>query len=190
MVTFSKCGTVSSDCMLTCQSKHTLFLHSRCQSYFLVSSHNGPVKLCQACFLCTRPLALNFMQHFLESEYSLAMATEPQAKWELSVLSVVSLSSWCSPLAWNKVRLKLSFTFVSSGPAGVGQGSVHLKWFWLTCSWCSWDSGPGLEPHSTLSVFPPSLLNLITCNFNALHPEPHTKLYNMVSLDGLADLWL
>lgn len=44
--------------------------------------------------------------------------------------------------------------------------------------------GPGLEPHSVVAMFPPSLLNLIAYNLNVLHPEPHTKLYNMVSLHG------
>ena len=61
---FSKCGSVSSDRMLTRPSKHTLFLRSRCQSYFLVSSHDGPVQICQACFLRCSLFALwhNFTQ--------------------------------------------------------------------------------------------------------------------------------
>lgn len=38
--------------------------------------------------------------------------------------------------------------------------------------------------------FPRSPLNSIACNLNMLHPEPHTKLHNMVSLDGQADVGL
>lgn len=48
---FSKCGSVSSVGIPTCLSKWILFLLSRCQSTFLVSSLNAPLKLCQACFL-------------------------------------------------------------------------------------------------------------------------------------------
>lgn len=48
---FSKCGPVSSPGIPASLSKYILFLPSRCQSSFLVSSLNAPVKLCQACFL-------------------------------------------------------------------------------------------------------------------------------------------
>lgn len=94
---FSKCGSVSSDGSLTRPSKHTLFLLSRCQSYFLVSSHNGPVKLCQPCFLCSSLFAswLNFMQICLFWECGFETETlphQPQAKRVLSVLSMASLS--------------------------------------------------------------------------------------------------
>lgn len=30
--------------------------------------------------------------------------------------------------------------------------------------------------------FPPLLLNSIACNLDVLHPEPHTKLYNIGEL--------
>lgn len=119
---FSKCASVSSDRMLTCPSKHTLFLHSRCQSYFLVPSHNGPVKLCQACFLCSSVFALwfNFMHICLFCEYGFeilmwshwACRTTTGGKLVLAVLSMMTLSSFCTIL-FHKVSL--GFRFVSSG---------------------------------------------------------------------------
>lgn len=80
--------------------------------------------------------------------------------------------------------------FVSSGQQ---QEWDRFLLIWNDCDWHA------ASAHGTLvldlsptaySLCSPLPLNLITCNFNVLHPEPHTKLYNMVNLDGLADLGL
>lgn len=117
MLRFSKCGSVSSDHMLICLSKHTLFLHSGCQSYFLVSSHNAPVKLCQVCFLgwsCSLPDDL-ILSRFVCSNNIVWDGNEcwsnnhRQNKYTLSYQRCSCHR--CPPVASNKVSLGLRFMF-------------------------------------------------------------------------------
>lgn len=76
---FSKCGSVSSDGIPACLSKWILFLLSRCQSSFLVSSLNAPLKLCQACFLSSH---LFFVVFFLPQDLALCRLVCSESEME------------------------------------------------------------------------------------------------------------
>lgn len=116
LLRFSKCGSFSSDGILTCPSKHTLFLHSRCQSYFLVSSANWAVKLCQACFLCSSLFApwFNFLQvcFYLKN----MVWDRDAAKPTTGKISAFLFHQWppchqCPPVASSKGTLGFGFVF-------------------------------------------------------------------------------
>lgn len=135
---FSKCGPVSSAGIPRSLSKCILFLPSRCQSSFLVSSPNVPVKLCQACFLSSRLFLLP--QDVALCRFvcclSLKRRRRPNIQAFIGGILVIGVHRWPG--------LKLAQVL-----AAAGYGSARLKRLGLA--------------HEPLSS---SLLNSIACNLN------------------------
>lgn len=112
--------------------------------------------------------------------------TNHTAKGVLSVLSMVSIS--VPQLPGIKLDEVLGLCLLDNSGSRTGFSSFEVIVIDMQLALMGLWPWTG-APQRTRSL-PPSPLNSIACNLNALHPEPHTKLYNMVSLDGRADLEL